>query len=663
MRYMKTKTAAVLLSALLLFAGCSGLADESTSNMDESSTQSSSDNDTLGTAGDTATDSAAEDTDTSSESTAEDTGEAESSTSPDTDVSDNTADAVTISDLSSDLAAYFDDEDADASYDASSATNITLEDVDTKVAGSGASFSDGTVMITAEGTYILSGSLDGTIVVDAPDEALVRLVFDGVTLTNDTSAPVNIKSADKTVLILADGSTNTVSDADTYLEQDAEDEPNAAIFSKDDLSVTGSGSLTVTGNYNHGISSKDDLIITGGTYDITAAGDALRGNDGVAVLTGSFKLSAGDDGIQSNTEDEADKGYVVLAGGSFTIGAMQDGIQAARDLMIADGSYAIRTGAGSTNASTSTYAGGKPGAAASDTGSGDDSSSMKGLKAAASLTVTGGTFTIDAEDDAVHSNDSITIGGGTFTIQTGDDGFHADGTTKIMDGVITIEASYEGIEGAAVELTGGSIDITASDDAINAAGGSDDTEAQGFGARDNFSSSGDYYVRISGGAITATGGLDTIDSNGDLYLEGGTVTLSGASRGMDGAIDLDGVFTVTGGTLLAAGSTTTPSNDSTQPVIILSHASQIASGSTITLKDADGKELISYKIQTDISYSAYTSPQLKSGQTYTVYVDGSKLTEVTLSGTVTTMADNGGSYSAPEGFGGGGMPGGGGGRR
>jgi hypothetical protein len=255
------------------------------------------------------------------------------------------------------------------------------------------------------------------------------------------------------------------------------------------------------------------------------------------------------------------------------------------------------------------------------------------------MQVGGGTFTIDSCDDAFHSNGNLTITGGSFAVQTGDDAFHADNALRIDAGRIVVSKCYEGLEGAVITINGGDITLTASDDAINASGGSAP------------------YVRITGGTVEALSNGDGIDANGNVYLDGGLVKLSGPSMGMQGAIDFDRSFVITGGRLITAGTSLPPASGSTQPSLLVSYTQQVASGSVISIADSSGRELLTYTSRTACTASAFTSPDFAIGKTYTLLVNGKKRADIKLSGMVTMIGENGGAYS-----GGRGGPGGGGGR-
>ena len=544
-------------------------------------------------------------------------------------------------------------EDTDATWDASSATAVTFDGAAAQVSGTGARFLDGKLTIEDAGTYVLSGDLaNGQVVIDADKGDLVRLVLDGVSLHNGGGAAIYASQSEKVVLILADGAQNTVSDGEGYEASD-DDGSSAAIFIQDDLSITGSGALTVDGNCKHGIRTQDTLAITGGVIEVAAVGDALRGHDGVAIEGGEITLNAEGDGIQSNNDQDDAKGFVAISGGDLFIQAKSDGVQAATALTVTGGTFDIMTGAGSANAPVreDDFRGGRQGQTPP---AADGSVSMKALKAGKQLGIDGGSFTIDAEDDAVHSNDKVVIAAGELSIKTGDDGVHADGAVVISGGTVAVDDCYEGIEGLSVTVSGGDISVMAKDDALNAAGG-----VQNAGGRDGFLLEGGAFVRITGGSLDLTGTFDGIDANGDIYLEGGTVKVSGRSQGMDGAVDLDGNMFLTGGELITAGSVQNSFTDPAQPVLLVSYTQQKGSGSVIAIKDAKGNTLLEYISKTACSMSGFTSPSFTVGETYSLFVDGEKLADIRLSGMVTTTADDGSAYNGGRGGGRGGFGGGG----
>ncbi len=551
------------------------------------------------------------------------------------------------------LTAEYKSKDTDATYDISSACVITLDGDSAEISGNGAAADGSIITITENGTYVISGTLtDGQIIVDAGDEDDVRLVLNGVSITSSDSAPIYVENADKTVLILADGSENYISDASKYIDSnESEDEPNAAIFSKDDLSITGSGSLAVEGNYKDGIASKNDLKITGGTITVTAVEDGIRGRDSVSINGGSFDITAGLDGLKSNNDSESDQGYIILDGGSFRIVSGNDGIQAETALQINGGSFDLVCGSGSD-------------------ASADASESQKGLKAGSSLIVTGGTFVLDCADDAVHTSGSILIDGGSFTIDTGDDAFHADSDLTIEDGEILIASSFEGLEGAAVTVNGGTIRLTASDDGMNAAGGTDTNMPGGRPGMDSFFGSNEYQITINGGYLVIDASGDGIDSNGDLTITGGTVLINGPVSSGDGSLDYGGSCTISGGILVAAGSagmTQTLGTSSSQCSLLITFSFVQQAGTLLHIADEDGTPLLSFAPLKTYQSVIISLPEFTEDAVYTLYTggtadlnedgyersesstDGTQTAEITLTGSLTSVDETG--KTASGGFG------------
>lgn len=442
------------------------------------------------------------------------------------------------------------DEDLNASYDMSTATLVDLGQ------------QQGRYTISQGGTYVLSGSMTGQLVIQAPEADTVRLVMDSAVISNPGGVAIYGLQADKIIITLAEGSSSYISDGTGYaLDEEGAD---AAIYTKTDLTINGSGSLTVNGQTAHGIVSKDDLVITGGTLTVTSIKDGLRGKDSVAVKEGNITITAGSDGIVASGT-ETGTGLVQIDGGTFTIKAQRDGIQAETDMIILGGSFDITTGTGTqaevvaanvqSTAATDTVTSatrqrnGNPQQQSRPQDGGwqelvtSDSAteSMKALKAGASLIIKGGWFSLNAQDDAIHSNGDVIIENGTLTMTAGDDGVHADNSVLIKAGEISILQSYEGLEGKTVTIDGGTINITASDDGINAASG-----AAAAGNRE--AAQEGVTVTINGGTVKVIAGFDGIDSNGTIAINGGAVDLTSQSAGGGtAAIDASGGYTHTGG--------------------------------------------------------------------------------------------------------------------
>ncbi len=508
-------------------------------------------------------------------------------------------------------------------WDSSEAIQIVLNGSSITAGGEGVTVDSGRATITAAGTYEISGSLaDGQIIVNTEDEKKIKLVLNGVDISCSTSAPIAVMAADEVVVILADGSENHLSDGSSYVFEGAEeDEPNAALFSKADLTITGIGSLTVEGNYNDGIASKDGLVISGGTISVRAADDGIRGKDYLVVRDGNIEVVAQGDGLKSDNEEDATMGYVLIEGGVVGVSAGGDAIDGQTDAMITGGEVSLSSGGGSN-------------------GRIDESASAKGIKGVVSVTIDGGTVTVSSADDAIHSNGSVTIDGGTLALASGDDGMHADTTLEINGGEISITESYEGIESAAITINDGNIRIAASDDGINVAGGADGSGmamGPGFGGgpggrpggrpvQENLAAAGNYRLVINGGYIYMDADGDGLDSNGSIEMTGGVVIVNGPTERMNGALDYMSGFNMTGGFLVAAGSSgmaEAPSESSSQPSVLLNLSSMQRAGTLIRIQTSDGQDVLIFAPAKEYQSIAFSSPDLTKGSTYAVYYGGS----------------------------------------
>lgn len=535
-------------------------------------------------------------------------------------------------------------------------TYVQLSDDEITADAKSVTVEDHTVTISKEGTYVFSGTLsEGQIIVDAADTDKVQIILDNVDITCATSAAIYVKNADKVYVTLEENSQNTLRNTDEYVAID-DNNIDAVIFSKSDLTLNGSGSLTIEAANGHGVVSKDDLEITGGTYDITAASHALSGKDSVSIADGTFTLTSGKDGIHSENTEEEEKGSVSIAGGSFTIISEGDGIDASGTVEIEDGVFDITAGGGAENGSKQNnpgmggsrpegeipQMGEKPEGEAPQMGetTTEDGTSTKGIKADQGICLNGGTYKIDSADDAIHGNASVTITDGTYTLATGDDGIHADDALEINGGTITITESYEGLEGLTVTINDGTIDITASDDGVNAAGGAD---ASGFGlfGQDAFKGmtkssdtdgTSEMWMEINGGYLHVLAGGDGLDSNGDLTVNGGEIYIDGPSDNGNSAIDYGERSSayINGGTIVAVGSSgmaEAMSESSKQEVLMVKLGEQKEAGE-ITLKDSSGNVLISYTAQKSYDCVIISTSDIESGVTYTLETSNTA-TEVT----------------------------------
>lgn len=527
------------------------------------------------------------------------------------------------------------DTSADLAWDTAELVEITLSDSSITASSPNVKVEGTTATISAAGTYQLSGNLsDGQIIVDTADKDLVRLILNGVTIHSATSAPIAIMQAEQVAVILADGSQNTLSDtidasANATTEEDL---PNATLYSKADLAIDGTGSLTIQANGNDGITGKDGLVINSGTIDISAVDDGLRGKDYLVVNGGTISINAQGDGLTADNEEDPSKGYISITGGTFTISAGGDGLSAVTDLLIDAGDLTISAGGGS---STSVSA----------------DASAKGLKAGQNLVIADGTITIDAAEDAIHSDSNVTINAGTINLAAGDDGAHADATLTINGGDLTISTSYEGLESAVITINDGAISLVAQDDGVNVAGG-DGSSMQGGGMgrpnRNDSFAAGNYFLYINGGTLVVNAAGDGLDANGSIVMNGGLVLVHGPTEQMNGALDYDGGFALNGGILVATGSAgmaQAPDTSSTQASVLINYSSAQAAGNLVQILDQSGKAIVSFAPSKQYQTLVFSSPELQQGASYIINSGGSLQTN-SASGFSSETANAGGTAYA-----------------
>lgn len=546
------------------------------------------------------------------------------------------------------------------------------------------------VTITQAGTYQIAGTLgDGALIVESAENAKITLVLGGVSIKNSTGAAIQIATADDVTIELSEGTTNVLQsgeEVDIATATEGEEASGGALQSKVDLKIKGKGSLTVLGYLNNGIHCTKDLKIKNGNISVTALGHGIKGKNSVTVSGGTVTVTSGKDGITSDETENEEKGFVTIEDGEIIITSAGDGVSAETTLTVTGGVISIISGGGSANAQQKTdnmHDWWDFDNSASD----DNSASCKGLKAGKAMMISGGSITIDAQDDALHTDGDMTISGGECILSTGDDGAHAALSLTVLDGKITVLTSYEGLEANQITLAGGELDITASDDGINANGGSDGFSGGfggGFGGRrsDMNSQSGDMtppdnsnmqtppdgnapsgnpptmpgqdaadstttddttdkqpVLLITGGKITVNADGDGLDSNGDLRVEGGDITINGPSNGGNGALDIGtengGAGVIAGGTLIALGTSSMTENfgsTSTQCAFLVTMNS-FGAGETITITDSQGNVLYTGVTVKSANSVVFSSPDLVVGETYTVTI-GSTSATVTQSSTV-----------------------------
>ncbi len=442
--------------------------------------------------------------------------------------------------------------------------------------------------ITKAGVYTLTGTLNGTVTINTSGN--VKLILDGVTITSSNEPAIYVKNADNVVIYLENGTENTLSDSSTYtgFDQDVE----GAIFSKDDLILEGEGTLILNGNKGDALVSKDDLVINSGTYIITALDDGIRGKDSVYIKGGTFTIKSVCDAIKSTNDTDTTKGFVKIEGGTFNITTTSEN-------------------------------------------SGD---SAKGIKAVNVVLIEGGIFNITSTDDAVHSNNVVKISGGDFEISSGDDGIHADNELCIDDGTINITKSYEGLEAEKIAINDGNISIVARDDGINASGSDKNASS----------------ISVYGGTIKVSASGDGIDSNGSIYIYGGEVYVDGPTSDGDGALDYDNELVISGGMLVAVGSSGMAqgiSSSSSQYGILVNFLNTYKAGDIITIVDSDNNEVLSYTASKTFASICFSASSLQKGETYTVKVNGVSVNIVTIESIATTSGASSRNGGGPQGQG------------
>ncbi|MBE5765643.1 MAG: carbohydrate-binding domain-containing protein [Clostridiales bacterium] len=517
----------------------------------------------------------------------------------------------------------FSNRDMEGTYDAKDAVYVALSEDNVQISGSGASYRDGVIAISDEGTYVFSGTLNGgRIAVEAGKKDKVQIVLNSADIYCEDYAALYIDEADKVFVTLAEGTENRLASGENYALS-GDDNTDGAVFSRADITFNGAGALTVEGNYEHGIVSKDDLTITGGSYTISSVGHGIVGKDCVKIANGAFVIRAGSDGIQSDNDEDAGRGFVYIQNGSFVIESGADGIQAESMLVIENGAFTITTGGGSADYSAPETNGGWSLFGGWGTQAKTDTQSAKGIKAGGDLNIAGGTFSLDCLDDGLHAGGNLTVQNGVIDVMTGDDGVHADAELIVNGGNLNVSRSYEGLEGGAVTINGGIINLVSSDDGINSAGGND---ASGMGGRmggGRFDITEGCNITINGGEITIDASGDGIDANDSIYVNGGVTYVNGPTNSGNGALDYAAEAVANGGTMFAAGAAgmaTGFSQTSGQGVYFAGVSAE--AGQLVEIADEEGKVLASFVPEKAFQSLAATAPGMIPGGNYVILVDG-----------------------------------------
>lgn len=553
--------------------------------------------------------------------------------------------------------------DMDASFDESSATKITLSGDSASVSGSGAVAEGSTVTISTAGTYIVSGNLtDGSITVTTSENDKVQIALNGVKIACSSGPAIDIQSADKCFITLAEGTQNSLSDGSAFTSEDA----NACIYATCDLTINGLGSLDVSGNYRHGVFSKDDLVVYGGSINVSAVEDGLNGKDSVKIGAGDISIDSGADGVKSSKSTNPEKGFVYVSGGSLSIDAADDALRSDLEGALNGGSTTVRSGDDAFHCETKLEV---------NDGSFVVETCSEGYEAE-QVVVNGGDTNICALDDAMNasaadlSDDSESSDADTSTIApSGEPGANAaqpDGSIGAPGASSANADSNEQQQNTAPQGAGQQDSATSpelpSDDGAQGGqagetpsdlGQAPDVQGRmerggqapgGQGGAPGVSDS-NCLIQINGGTVVLDSQGDGVDSNGNVEINGGTLLVNGPSSDGDGAFDYDGEATISGGTVLMAGAVgMAQSFTSGTQAFALVQASGSA-GSVIEATDADGNVIATLTATRAFGCVLVSGADVSDGDTITVSVDGAA--------TMATAATTGTSGIATGGMGGG----------
>lgn len=484
-------------------------------------------------------------------------------------------------------------------------TKITFNGAEATVDGAGARADGGYVLISRGGVYELSGTLsNGRVVVNAKGEDVV-LVLNGVNITCANSSPLYVYKA-SSVTLIANGKTENVftdgNDYDFSLDfcDSVESEPNAAIFSKADLILRGTGTIIVDGNYSSGIIGKDNLKIVNTTVNVNAVNNGINGKDSLTIQNSNVTVNAVNDGLRSTQDKDPALGYGLFTDSNIYVTAGGDGIQVETGLTIENCSMTVNTGGGAFT---------------------EGDGSQKGIKCNQGyVDFKSGAAYFDCADDAFNVAGNLTVSGGVINILSGDDALHSDSAVNVSGGTVVVTMCREGLEGMSVDISGGTVYVNSKSDGINAAGGSDHQGFDGFGG--DFAANPNNSINISGGYVYVNADGDGVDSNGNINLSGGTLIIAGPSSGADGAIDYNGDFYLTGGTLLAYGA----KNMAQAPDNLTQNCISVTFDSTVEpekyINISGNGESFTFITENAAENIVFSSPMLVTGEEYTVSYGG-----------------------------------------
>ncbi len=465
----------------------------------------------------------------------------------------------------------------DLTWDSSGEKTIDLAN---PTATDGVSVENGTITITSGGTYRLTGEYSGQVKIEAAKTDTVRLVLDNAKITNSTGAAINVVSAAEAIIYTAAGTTNTVADEANYTAT-GDDDPDAAIYSTANLTLTGEGSLSVKGAYEEGIHTTGGLVIASGTLDVNAANTGIKGKDYVDITGGIVNVTAAQDGIKSTNTDDESMGFTRLSAGSVTISAGDDGLKAPHTLEISGGTLNIEKSNEGIEAQYINILDGDVTVNSTDDGI---NASLKDSSSDTSSDTTSGTATTGQQTQQNQNGQTQQAPAGGGTAPGGSQG--STGQNQNMPQPPT--------DGTMPGGGGGTFEVV------------------------------DAAINISGGTVTVNAEGDGIDSNGTATFSGGTVTVNGPVAGGNNALDSNGDLLLNGGTV-TTGSTAdmfeAPSSASTSGYLKITDSSALTQGSTVQVTDSSGTVVANYKITTSgVQLVLVSNKNIVKGQSYTVSV-------------------------------------------
>lgn len=500
----------------------------------------------------------------------------------------------------------------DVTWDSSSEVTIDLSN---PTATDGVTVSDGVITITKAGNYKLTGTYEGQIKVEATSGDMVRLILNNATITNSTGAAINVVKADEVVIYTASGTTNTVSDGSSYSDT-ASGSPDAAIYSKSDLTLAGEGTLKVEGKYEEGVHTSDGLVIASGTLEVSAANTGIKGKDYVDILDGTITVTASQDGIKATNDTDGNRGWVRLSGGTVNISAGDDGFKAERVLEISGGTLNI-------------------------------TQANEGIEAQY-INILDGTVNVTSSDDGINASYSTTSTSTesaststTQTTQNNQGNQAAQGNQSAPQAPSGSAGQAPAGGGQAPSGTMGS-GTTGQPPAGGGMGGG------GMGGGGGTFEVVDATINITGGTVTVNANGDGIDSNGTATLSGGTLIVNGPFTGGNASLDTNGDLLLNGATVAAGNSGDmfeAPSTSSTSGYVKISNVSNLSAGTTVQVTDSSGNVVANYKVtNSSTALILVSSSKITKGESYTVYTttDSVDASSTTLASNVTSL----GSFTA-----------------